>query len=208
MQHGILGTRYKCVQCSDFDLCEQCYEQRDKLKHENHQFLKIETPIAIPAFCDDVSFIIVNPHVEQQQEVKQEENKKQEEEEVEPVVEQQERVEEPAPVVEEAPKVEHQEQEDEEPIIEQVLEEEVVVEKEPEQQEIVAEEIVAPVQQPQPTAPVVEQQPVQKPIDPTHATTLEILKQMGFTNEALALFLIRKHNNNVQRVVDEYLNHQ
>lgn len=40
----ISGTRYKCYECPDFDLCEKC-QFDDTLDHdESHPFIKIEKP--------------------------------------------------------------------------------------------------------------------------------------------------------------------
>ena len=38
-QKGIIGIRYKCAVCSDFDFCERC---EATIEHE-HPFLKIKT---------------------------------------------------------------------------------------------------------------------------------------------------------------------
>ena len=44
----ITGTRYKCANCSNYDLCEQCEAQRDKVKHnEYHLFLQIPKPLPL-----------------------------------------------------------------------------------------------------------------------------------------------------------------
>eukprot|EP00931_Biecheleriopsis_adriatica_P071116 TRINITY_DN4496_c0_g2_i2.p1 TRINITY_DN4496_c0_g2~~TRINITY_DN4496_c0_g2_i2.p1 ORF type:complete len:320 (-),score=34.64 TRINITY_DN4496_c0_g2_i2:328-1287(-) len=38
-----LGTRYRCLRCRDFDLCETCHAQRGEL-HPSHPFQAIRTP--------------------------------------------------------------------------------------------------------------------------------------------------------------------
>lgn len=42
----ILGIRYKCSVCEDFDYCDKCEAQ----KPHNHPFLKIRKPEQAPAF--------------------------------------------------------------------------------------------------------------------------------------------------------------
>ena len=44
----IVGTRFKCAVCDDFDFCEKC-EKKFSEKH-NHPFLKIYDPIIKPSF--------------------------------------------------------------------------------------------------------------------------------------------------------------
>ena len=39
----IVGTRWKCLQCPDWDFCQKCHES---VAHDpNHKFLKIETNV-------------------------------------------------------------------------------------------------------------------------------------------------------------------
>jgi hypothetical protein len=41
-KHGIIGMRWKCARCFDFDLCTHCYMALDK--HDlTHPFLRFET---------------------------------------------------------------------------------------------------------------------------------------------------------------------
>jgi hypothetical protein len=37
----IVGVRYKCAECPDFDLCSDC---EAKGEHGHHTFLKVKTP--------------------------------------------------------------------------------------------------------------------------------------------------------------------
>ena len=50
----IVGCRYKCAVCDDFDFCEEC--EKKKGEEHNHPFLKISkpqmTPIAFKCFED------------------------------------------------------------------------------------------------------------------------------------------------------------
>jgi hypothetical protein len=39
----IRGTRYKCINCPDFDLCALCEDQ--EIHERNHVFIKIRIPI-------------------------------------------------------------------------------------------------------------------------------------------------------------------
>ena len=41
----VVGIRYKCLQCPDFDLCESCEGQGPGLHPEDHSFIKIRKPV-------------------------------------------------------------------------------------------------------------------------------------------------------------------
>ena len=38
----IVGSRYKCGHCSDYDLCEVCFKTYDSFHNKNHVFLKLK----------------------------------------------------------------------------------------------------------------------------------------------------------------------
>ncbi|KAH3803241.1 hypothetical protein DPMN_156943 [Dreissena polymorpha] len=40
----ILGTRWKCSDCPDYDMCSTCYEEFVQLHDMSHQFIKKEPP--------------------------------------------------------------------------------------------------------------------------------------------------------------------
>lgn len=45
----IVGVRYKCANCPNYDLCEVC-EAKGNIHDANHVFLKINRPTAVPLF--------------------------------------------------------------------------------------------------------------------------------------------------------------
>lgn len=51
-EHGIFGTRFKCVVCPDYDLCMKC--ERKGL-HKEHEMYRIATPRARPG-CPGAPF--------------------------------------------------------------------------------------------------------------------------------------------------------
>ena len=44
----IVGPRFKCAVCDDFDFCDKC--EKKFAKEHNHPFLKIYEPIIKPSF--------------------------------------------------------------------------------------------------------------------------------------------------------------
>jgi hypothetical protein len=56
----IFNVRYKCNQCADYDLCEEC-KKKTGVHDAQHTFVKITDPNAVihPAICDKCSNLIV-----------------------------------------------------------------------------------------------------------------------------------------------------
>ncbi|KAG8845249.1 hypothetical protein FRC20_003266 [Serendipita sp. 405] len=64
----IIGARYKCLQCPDFDTCESCYEAIAEEQHPEHGFVKVSKvgdvlyrrrPVSIPGLS--VNGLLSNP---------------------------------------------------------------------------------------------------------------------------------------------------
>ncbi|KAG8811896.1 hypothetical protein FRC18_003220 [Serendipita sp. 400] len=64
----IIGARYKCLQCPDFDTCESCYEAIAEEQHPEHGFVKVSKvgdvlyrrrPVSIPGLS--VTGLLSNP---------------------------------------------------------------------------------------------------------------------------------------------------
>lgn len=72
----------------------------------------------------------------------------------------------------------------------------------PDPQPVVIPEVEQPKKE-EPKPVVVEAK--QEELDPHMAQALGVLSSMGFSNKELCVFLLKKHKNNVARVVDEYL---
>lgn len=41
----IIGVRYKCANCNDYDLCEQCEKKASSIHNPSHVFIKLNTPL-------------------------------------------------------------------------------------------------------------------------------------------------------------------
>ena len=52
----IVGIRYKCKECKDFNYCENCYD-KNPAKH-SHEFEKIERPINYDIIPDKISSLL------------------------------------------------------------------------------------------------------------------------------------------------------
>ena len=50
----IIGKRYKCMVCPDFDYCEKC-EEKNRIEH-NHPFIEINQPMRFPSFPPKFNF--------------------------------------------------------------------------------------------------------------------------------------------------------
>uniref|UniRef100_X2A592 ZZ-type domain-containing protein n=1 Tax=Capitella teleta TaxID=283909 RepID=X2A592_CAPTE len=46
-ENTIIGPRYKCGNCADFDLCEECERHAEMHHNPSHVFLKIRRPVAL-----------------------------------------------------------------------------------------------------------------------------------------------------------------
>ncbi|CAG8527886.1 975_t:CDS:2 [Racocetra fulgida] len=55
------GTRYKCSECSDYDLCIDCITMSDLIHNAQHSFLKILKPLDPKNVSKDTSIAYVTP---------------------------------------------------------------------------------------------------------------------------------------------------
>ncbi|KAF6725507.1 Sequestosome-1 [Oryzias melastigma] len=53
-QGQIIGMRYKCSDCKDFDLCSTC---NDEGKHDHHVLLPISKPLSLLGFTDEAGWL-------------------------------------------------------------------------------------------------------------------------------------------------------
>jgi len=172
-QYPLVGIRYKCEQCGDFDFCEKCYQQGNHDK--SHTFKVISKPVsAFYSYCEKEGE--QGPKTEiPKTEIPKTEIPKVEVPKVEiPKVE----VPKVEPLKTELPKV--QTPKPEVPLVKPV-EQPTVVNKTPD------------------TKPT--DSPKVEPID--WAASLKELKEMGFVDVRTNIQLLKKYNGSLERVVNE-----
>jgi len=200
---GFSGTRYHCLGCKDFDFCEACHKTfGEKHYGGSHKFEEIP----------DKRFGEVVAHIvhEDDQEKKDRKLAKQirrEERLQEKLLAKQLRQEEKALKKEEKEiKREEKDLKKELKVEKKEIKEEVkVVPLYPviEEKKTLAKPILEVVQ---PTAPKEDAKPVALPIrDEKYSIHYKILENMGFVVSDLTTSLLKKHNGNLQNVVDEML---
>lgn len=206
-ERNIRGLRFKCNQCDDFDFCEKCYANRLSHFSGKHTFTKYEK--SVYPFKFKIPGLNVVAHVIDERKKPCKEKKEQpKEQEVEKVGKKEEikKQEEKKVEVEKVqPKVEEIKPEPLKPVIVKT-EVKPVIEEQPKPSappaDIKVEPAVAPVQQTE-----IKLEPAENDIPPQYRVHFQILESMGFTNKELNLFLLKKHNGNLQRVVDECINY-
>jgi len=212
-ERNIRGLRFKCNQCDDFDFCEKCYAKRLSHFSGKHTFTKYEKSVH-PFF--KIPGLNVVAHVIDERKKPRKEKKEQPKEQ--PKEQKVEKVEK---------KEEIKKQEEKKVEVEKVQPKVEEIKPEPLKPVIVKTE-VKPVEEPQPkpsappadikvepavevkTEPVqteIKLEPAENDIPPQYRVHFQILESMGFTNKELNLFLLKKHNGNLQRVVDECINY-
>jgi len=201
---NIEGTRHKCNDCDDYDVCEECIKIKDNHHDPSHKF----NPIVIPTspFDNILTHIIY-------------ENDEKSKREDEPVPQKQETSEkkEETPLKKEEEKdlydtimddiLYQEENEIDIPTEEQVeitpsvplIIPEVVPEVIPEVIPVVPEKVV--VEEPKHEERKVNEEDLKK-----FETHLEILSEMGFKDNQKSIELLKKFNGNLQTVISTYLN--
>jgi hypothetical protein len=218
-QKGIVGIRYKCSECDDFDFCSTCYESKEKMnQHGNHKFTKIEQPVkrchGFNSFQDingdKVIHCPININKQDAKavenmlgnvlgqmgidlEIVEEEPKPQEEikeeEVVQPVFEQ------PAPVPVDMEQSWTFMEVQNDP-------RQSVLQKKPEEAPVQPQQI--PVEVPKPVQPIPQVQPQQIPVE-AFPQQMDTLRQMGFDNVALNRHLLNNYKGDLERVVGSLL---
>jgi hypothetical protein len=44
-ENPIVGVRYKCANCNDYDLCEKCEKNSSSIHNPSHVFIKLNAPV-------------------------------------------------------------------------------------------------------------------------------------------------------------------
>lgn len=207
---AITGVRYKCYNCADYDLCEQCESSNLGLSTHDaeHIFLKIYKPVMMP---HEAAPVVYGRKMQcpyrarwgnggKSKEAKCRRRWKKRREEVDSKISSLEKIcETLTQQVAELTgmKSEQQIQEKPEDVMPEVLEEEVS------QPEPITEVEVAVVEEPKPEANLMEQS--MAGLAPGAMVAFDCLVKMGFNDYPLIAALLRQHNGNIQTVVAELL---
>lgn len=224
-QTPLKGIRYRCKHCrgQGYDLCSECFKSVDVLHHhKSHQFEaigseKVHSAHDLANLCRKFTNIV--PHIiyERPQEQEQEEEKKKQEQDQQAnssSAEASTHKEQPTNEKEEKEKnvvKSHSQSSDDshktasidltQQEREREMEEAEEIGLDEEREKTDKNEDVEP---PIPSAPEVS--PSQAQASSPYMMHLNLLRQMGFTDDKHSIELLTKHEGNLQRVLNEYLN--